>query len=83
MIKLKLQEYSYFRTWNIIKQTPQQYKKSNNVAQYEDQHNVALRQQNHEKTRKKKTLSMWKSFIYILKEEKKRYRESDSRPKMN
>jgi len=34
--------------------TPQQHAKANNVAQDDEQHNIALRRWNHEKTQKKK-----------------------------
>jgi len=44
------------------KRTPQQDVKSNNAAQDDEQHSVALGRQNHEKTQRK-TWYMWKSLI--------------------
>jgi hypothetical protein len=70
MIILKLQEYLFFRTCNVIKKTPQQYEKSNNVAQYDDQHNVALRRRNHKKKTQKENL-IYVKITFLLKEEEK------------
>jgi hypothetical protein len=74
MIKLKLQEYLCFRTCNVIKRTPQQYEKSNNVAQYGDQHNVALRRRNHKKKTQKENL-IYVKITFLLKEEEKNCRQ--------
>jgi hypothetical protein len=53
--------------------TPQQDAKSNNAAQDDEQHKVALRRRNHEKTQKK-TLDICENHLLRLKERGKRCR---------
>jgi hypothetical protein len=54
-----------------IKRTPQQYGKSNNIAQDGEQYNAALRRRSHEKTQKKNPINV-KSLIYIKRRGKKK-----------
>ena len=51
--------------------TPQQDAKSNNAAQDDEQHKVALRRRNHEKTQKK-TLDICENHLFRSKEMEKK-----------